>query len=411
MASVAALARSRRESSRSTSAGVARSPLALMRSARVRFDAVAIGDELREIEVGGVGLGDEVEQVEGASAHREVGGDGRHDAAGRAGDHEHAVGREAPVRAPDDRGLVGQGEAPALAVRVADLDRAGIADRLGDQTLGHLVRVRLRPEVDRLDQRVRPLTGVGLGEARDRATHRSAGAIGTVAVVAAQPGGAHEERASRRDVRVQLAHCRGEQLHPYAEALPPGRAVEGGERTLVVERRKPVHAGDRGRRSPGRQPGNECVAARGVVDHEGLHAECSQFLDEGAGDAAVIGDDDHAAVDAEGDAGRRAVVQRRAQDDDRDTRRGKPAGSSAAGGHAVAAGAVGTVGAGMCRGGVVTDERDDVGERGVVAELAACRRVRCRIRSRMVANSSACLTVSMPRSASRSRSRASMSAG
>ena len=83
----------------------------------VALEAVAIGDEPLEVGIGRVGFGDEVEEMERAAARRQVDGDGRDDAAGRAGDHEHALGRERPFRAAVDRRLGRRGRRSSVARR------------------------------------------------------------------------------------------------------------------------------------------------------------------------------------------------------------------------------------------------------------------------------------------------------
>ena len=71
-----------------------RGPLALRLEALedVVLQAVLVRREAREVGVVAVGLGEEVEEVEGAAGGGgEVGGDGRDDAPGGAGDDEDAV--------------------------------------------------------------------------------------------------------------------------------------------------------------------------------------------------------------------------------------------------------------------------------------------------------------------------------
>ena len=70
-------------------------PLAALPDAlgQLALEAVAVGDEAVEVRVAGIGLGHEVEQVEGAARRaREVGRDRGDDAARRAGDDEDRVG-------------------------------------------------------------------------------------------------------------------------------------------------------------------------------------------------------------------------------------------------------------------------------------------------------------------------------
>ena len=96
-----------------------------------------------------------------------------------------------------------EADGPALAVLIADLDRAGIAQGFVDQQLGDLRRRRPGFEVDGLHQRVRPLAFVGLGEAGDGAAQRRDGSRLVVAVLPAEARrgdqeGARQARPGRR---------------------------------------------------------------------------------------------------------------------------------------------------------------------------------------------------------------------
>ena len=138
----------------------------------VALEPVRVGVEAREVGIAGVRLRHEVEQVEGAGgARRQVGRDGRHDAPGRAADDEHGVARERACGVGDG-GSLDQSDRPAQIVGVADLDRAGVAQRLLDEDVRGRRRVPAGREVDRLHERVGTLARQRLGEAGDGAAQR-----------------------------------------------------------------------------------------------------------------------------------------------------------------------------------------------------------------------------------------------
>ncbi len=141
-------------------------------------------------------------------------------------------------------------EAPV--VDPSDLDAARIEERLLDQLPRDRRGLAAGSEVDRLDQRLRTLLAVRLGEPDHRPTERVGRAVGVVAVVAAEAGGRHEERAGV----VEATHRGVQRLHPAAQCLAPGGQVVVGEVAVVVEGGQPVDAGDRRVGVPRRRPGS-----------------------------------------------------------------------------------------------------------------------------------------------------------
>ena len=127
------------------------------------LQALAVLADEGDLRVGAGGLGHQVEQVERAAARRgEVGHDRARDAAGRSGDHEHAVLRQREAR-PSVGGLpLLQGDRPAEVVVTTDLDDARVGQGLGHQRLGHLGRGHAGGEVHDLHQRLAALALVGL---------------------------------------------------------------------------------------------------------------------------------------------------------------------------------------------------------------------------------------------------------
>ena len=96
-----------------------------------------------EIGIVRIGLRREVEQVErAAGSGGQIGRDRRDDAARRAGDQEDGVACPASAGLAVGCGLFLEPDRPAQAVLVADLDRAGIAQRFVDQEFGDFRRGR-----------------------------------------------------------------------------------------------------------------------------------------------------------------------------------------------------------------------------------------------------------------------------
>ena len=111
---------------------------------QIALQAVFVGDEPLEVGIVRIGLGHQVEQVEGAAGCRgQVGRDRRDDAAGRAGDHENAVLGRASARVVRRRRLLFETDGPALVAGVSDLDGTGIAQRLVDQEVSDFRGLRL----------------------------------------------------------------------------------------------------------------------------------------------------------------------------------------------------------------------------------------------------------------------------
>ena len=173
--------------------------------------------ETGQVGVRRIGGGGEVEQVEHAAADPgQVGRDGGDDAARRAGDDEDAVRSEDETAVLGDRAVLAAGrerpldepDTPPLLVAPADLDGTRVAQGLIDEDVGDRRGLPAGGEVDALHQGLGLLLLVRLGEAADRAAHRSGRARVVIAVVPAEAGGRDEERARV----VQRAHRGVERL-------------------------------------------------------------------------------------------------------------------------------------------------------------------------------------------------------
>ena len=169
--------------------------------------------------------------MEGAAGRGgEVDDDRGDDASRGAGDEEHGV----LVRLTGDVVLgraLHERCGPSQLIGVADFDRARIEQGLVEQRLRNDRRIGLilTAEVDRLDQRVRPLTGERLGEPGDRAAENAERAGVVVAVASAETGGADEEcRFRQRRASSPPAASRGRSAHrdePRASSFE--RALRG----------------------------------------------------------------------------------------------------------------------------------------------------------------------------------------
>ena len=236
----------------------------------------------------------------------QIGGDRRDDAAGGAGDDEHRVGSQNGFLRVGER-PVGQAHTPAPAVGVADLHATGIAQRLVDQHVGQRRRLPADGEVDGLDERVGALPLVRLGEPGDRAAQRARRPGRVVAVVAAEAGGHHQERAAL----VAPPHGQVQVAYAPAQCVPPAGEVHVLEAALVVERRQPVHAVD------------FSVGERGVDVVVGVHfdhvnAEPGQPGAQRVADTAVVAHHRDPGAGGQGDPGRRARREAGAQRGHRD---------------------------------------------------------------------------------------------
>ena len=338
---------------------------------QLALEGIAIGREARQVGIAGVGLGHQVEQVEGAPGRREVGRDRRDDAAGGPGHDEHRVGARL-VGGVMACGLFGQANRPAQIVGVANLDGAGVVQRLVDQEVGERRSLAARREVDGLDERLGPFARERLGEAGHRAAEHRGGAFGAVAVAPAEAGGRDEEGVGCGE----RTHRDGQELDAHAQRLAALGGLEPAQRALVVERGQPVDALDRAGGRPRGDAGLERLGIGRAVDLEDLDAELGQAAGQRLGDAAAVGHEDHAAALAELDAGGDALVERRAQDRDGNAAREARGVSGWCGGRLVGRGRSGLdrsrSGLGRrCFGlrGAVAHESHDVVQRRVVAQL------------------------------------------
>ena len=254
--------------------------------------------------------------MEGAAAGAgQVRDDCRDDAAGRAGDHEYGLAAEdKPVSSVAERDLA-QADGPPAARGPADLDGARIAQRLLDQRVGERSRLPGDREVDHLGQHVGPFPAVGLGESGHGPAERRHGARLVVAVVAAQAGRRHQERALRPEVAfgVEAAHHRVQVLDPDLERGPPACQVQFGNTRLGIERRKPVEPVDRPVAEPGGQLRVDVRGTGSRLEHQRGRAESTQPADEHVSDAALVGHHDDPLGLVQRDSGGGAPLDRRAQ--------------------------------------------------------------------------------------------------
>src|SRR5581483_11290200 len=118
-------------------------------------------------------LGYEIEQVERAArCGRQIGGDGGDDASRCTGDHKHRLLVQLQAGLPVCRRFFAQTDGPALTSLVADLNRAGIAQSFLDQEVSDFLRLAIRLEINCLDESIRALALICLGEANDCSTER-----------------------------------------------------------------------------------------------------------------------------------------------------------------------------------------------------------------------------------------------
>ena len=116
-----------------------------------------------------------------------------------------------------------QAHRPPQAVRVPDLDRAGVGQRLRDQRLGERGGLAARLEVDRLYQQLLALAGERLGEAHDGSAHRRRRSGRVVAVAPTEARRCDQEGTRAGNLIGERPQRRREQLHPRAQPLAPGR--------------------------------------------------------------------------------------------------------------------------------------------------------------------------------------------
>ena len=259
-------------------------------------------------------FGHQVEQVERAAAGRgQVADDGAGDAAGRAGDHKDGVLVEGQAGAAVGRRLLDQRDGVAGILEVADLDHAGVAQRLGNEQVGRAGCLAARLEVDHLHQGVAPLALVGLRETGHRAAEGRGRAVGAVAVQATQPRGRDEERARCGDGVVERPHGGVEVLNAHAIQFAPRRQVHLFQPRLHVECGQPVDALNGAAGQPRAELRFQRLGRRGLVEGQRRRAELLQPGDQRLADATLVEHDDDAAVGVERDAGGLAQVERRPQ--------------------------------------------------------------------------------------------------
>ncbi len=261
----------------------------------IALEAVLVGNEAAQIVIGGVGLRYDVQQVEGAArGRRQVGRDGRNDAARRAGDEE------AGIAVQDHAGFGGHGllfeaNRPAVPVRVSDLHGAGIAQRLPDEQIGDLRRGGSGAEIHGLHQRFRPFALVGFGEAGHAAAERVQCSGCIVSVAPTEARGGNQKRAGDGDAVIERPHGTVERFHAKIDRFAPA-----GQRHLLqigfpVECRQPEDAID-------------CARRIGAAGH--FHAQPAQLFGQRFTRAAAVGHNQHALAGSECDAGWLAEFER-----------------------------------------------------------------------------------------------------
>ena len=123
---------------------------------QIALEAFFVAHEALEVGIVGIRLRHQIEQVEGAAGSGcQVGGDGRDDAASRAGDQEDGVLIQRQAGLAVGGGLFLQPDGPAQSVLVADLDCAGIAQGFLDQEFGDFRWLAFSFEIDRFDESLR----------------------------------------------------------------------------------------------------------------------------------------------------------------------------------------------------------------------------------------------------------------
>ena len=194
-------------------------------------------DELRQVGVARVRLGDQVEEVERATAggSRQVGDDGRHDASSRTGDHDHRVGTEGARRVRRRRRPFLEADGETNRARAADLDDAGVAERLATRASATSVG----PASTSTSRTFTTAAGRSLASAFVKPLTAPAMALRApgfvVAMGATVAGGAHQERTRLVQAVIDRTAGGGEQLDPRVQTFVPLLDVELGERRLVVE--------------------------------------------------------------------------------------------------------------------------------------------------------------------------------
>ena len=255
----------------------------------------------------------QVQQVEDAAgrAHRQIGGDGAGDAAGRAGDHEDGVVIQRHAGLAIAGRLLDQGDGVAQAVVIAHLDDAGVVERLGDQGVGRLGRLAAGLEVHHLDHHALPgvlrpqglFHVVGLGEAADRAAQGGRRAGCAVAVQPAQPCGRHQEGVGAGHRVVERAHGGVEVLGPHPVGLAPLLQVHLLDGRLHVQRRQPVDALDRPIGQPAFELGIQRIGGHARLQRQRRRAQLLQPVDQRLAHAAAVQHHHHAAAAAQRHAG------------------------------------------------------------------------------------------------------------
>ena len=278
---------------------------------------VLVGTESLKIRVVTVGRRDEVEQVDvpATSGARDVGRDRRGDGAGCPGDDDHGVRTERDRR-PLVRGrgwqrTLDQADGPAAVVHQTDLDRTAVAQRLGDQLVGVRGGLPVDRQVDGFHQRVGPLAMERLGESADATAHRRPSTHVVIAMATTETGGRDEERPLATHAVAEATHERVETGHATAQRLTPAFEVGGAQIDLDVQGRQPVDPGDPVGRERGSLVGD--LLGRGTRGH-GVHSRTLGLepTDECRADSTFV-EPDHDARTVEGDAGRQAPVEGRAQ--------------------------------------------------------------------------------------------------
>ena len=138
-------------------------------------------------------------------------------------------------------------------------------------------------------------------------------------MLAAQPGGRHQETAGGGYLPVERTHRGVEKLRTEVDRLGPGIARKLGDRIFPIEPGQPVDAVNRALVDPGFESGDELIGRWMVVDRENLHAALAELLDEYLGDGTPVRHDDDARCFIQLHARGLAELERRPKHGERNT--------------------------------------------------------------------------------------------
>src|SRR5581483_7278887 len=127
------------------------------------------------------------------------------------------------------RRLFPQPDRPALTSLVADLHRAGIAQSFLDQEVSDFLRLAIRLEINCLDESIRALALICLGEANDCSTERRNRATLVVAMLPTELCCRYQECTGRSNVFIKRTHGGVKRFEPQPDGFLPGREIHFAE--------------------------------------------------------------------------------------------------------------------------------------------------------------------------------------